>query len=139
MKLVWTSTTDGMNTLKDRAEQSTTLIANTTKMVAMRIMCGAVIKDFDTNGNMFRSIDKNTTDPTKLKNKIVELYDRFLDEKLTITSMDVVDTYALLTAAAKERREAGERHASWGISCHWEENEGYLKYDDLDEKGMMYD
>ncbi len=66
---------------KDRAEKSTTLIANTAQMAAMRIMCGAVIKDFDTNGVMFRGIDRNTTDPTKLKNKIVELYDRFLGEK----------------------------------------------------------
>ncbi len=39
-----------MATVKDRAEKSTTLIANTAEMASMRIMCGAVIKDFDTNG-----------------------------------------------------------------------------------------
>ena len=94
-----------MTTVKDRAEKSTTLIANAAQMASMRIMCGAVIKDFSTNGVMFRGIDRNTTDPTKLKNKIVELYDRFLGEKLTTNSLDVVDTYELLTASAKERMD----------------------------------
>jgi hypothetical protein len=127
-----------MASVKDRAEKTTTLIANTAEMAAMRMMCGAVIKDFDTNGVMFRGIDRNTTDPTKLKNKIVELYDRFLGEKLTTTSLDVVETYELLTAAAKERRDTGKRHANWDISCPWEEDRGWEKYSDLDEKGMMY-
>jgi len=125
--------------VKDRAEKSTTLIANTAEMAAMRIMCGAVIKDFDTNGKMFRGIDRNTTDPTKLKNKIVELYDRFLGEKLTTTSMDVVDTYTLLTAAAKERRD---NDIHWAMdettSCPWEEHDGWNKYDSHDPKGMIY-
>jgi len=127
-----------MVTVKNRAEKTTTLIANTAEMAAMRMMCGAVIKDFDTNGVMFRGIDRNTTDPTKLKNKIVELYDRFLGEKLTTTSLDVVETYELLTAAAKERRDTGKRHANWDIYCPWEEDRGWEKYSDLDEKGMMY-
>jgi len=104
----------------------------------MRMMCGAVIKDFDTNGVMFRGIDRNTTDPTKLKNKIVELYDRFLGEKLTTTSSDVVETYALLTAAAKERRDAGKKNAQWDIACPWEEQDGWRNYNAIDEKGMMY-
>jgi len=104
----------------------------------MRIMCGAVIKDFSTNGRMFRGIDRNTTDPTKLKNKIVELYDRFLGEKVTTTSSDVVDTYALLTAAADERMDQGKTNAQWDIACPWEEDEGWNKYDTDDPKGMMY-
>jgi len=127
-----------MATVKDRAEKSTTLIANTAQMAAMRIMCGAVIKDFDTNGVMFRGIDRNTTDPTKLKNKIVELYDRFLGEKVTTTSSDVVDTYAMLTAAAKERMDQGKTNAHWDIACPWEEQDGWMKYNAVDPKGMMY-
>ena len=127
-----------MASVKDRAEQSTTLIVNAGQMASMRIMCGAVIRDFDTNGVMFRGIDKNTTNPTKLKNKIVELYDRFLGEKLTTTSLDVVDTYALLTAAAKERRDTGSDWAAGDTSCPWEEHEGWLKYDAHDPKGMIY-
>ena len=125
--------------VKDRAEKSTTLIANTAQMAAMRIMCGAVIKDFETNGVMFRGIDRNTTNPTKLKNKIVELYDRFLGEKLTTTSLDVVDTYELLTASAKERRD---NDIHWAMdedtSCPWEEHDGWNKYDAHDPKGMIY-
>jgi len=127
-----------MVTVKNRAEKTTTLIANTAEMAAMRIMCGAVITDFNTNGVMFRGIDRNTTDPTKLKNKIVELYDRFLGEKLTTTSSDVVETYALLTAAAKERRDSGMNNADWGIGCLWEEDNGWNKYNNRDDKGMMY-
>ena len=87
---------------------------------------------------MFRGIDRNTTDPTKLKNKIVELYDRFLGEKLTTTSLDVVETYELLTAAAKERRDTGMQNADWGVGCMWQEDEGWLKYNNKDPKGMMY-
>jgi len=127
-----------MATVKDRAEKSTTLIANTAEMASMRIMCGAVIKDFSTNGRMFRGIDRNTTDPTKLKNKIVELYDRFLGEKVTTTSSDVVDTYAMLTAAAKERMDQGKTNAHWDIACPWEEQDGWMKYNAVDPKGMMY-
>jgi len=127
-----------MVTVKNRAEKTTTLIANTAEMAAMRMMCGAVISDFNTNGVMFRGIDRNTTDPTKLKNKIVELYDRFLGEKLTTTSSDVVETYALLTAAAKERRDTGMQNADWGVGCMWQEDEGWLKYNNKDPKGMMY-
>ena len=127
-----------MATVKDRAEKSTTLIANAAQMASMRIMCGAVIKDFDTNGVMFRGIDRNTTNPTKLKNKIVELYDLFLGEKLTISSPDVVDTYAMLTTSAKERRDAGDNWASGNISCPWEEDAGWEKYDATDNQGMIY-
>jgi hypothetical protein len=127
-----------MVTVKDRAEKSTTLIANTAEMVAMRIMCGAVIQDFDTNGVMFRGIDKRTTDPTNLKNKIVELYDRFLGEKFTTTSPDVVDTYALLTASAKERKDAGKDWAVGDTHCPWEEARGWEKYDATDKQGMIY-
>ena len=53
-----------MVTVKDRAEKSTTLIANTAEMAAMRIMCGAVIRDFNTNGVMFRGIDRNRFNTT---------------------------------------------------------------------------
>jgi hypothetical protein len=127
-----------MLTVKDRAEKSTTLIANTAQLASMRIMCGAVIKDFDTNGAMFSGIDRNTTDPTKLKNKIVELYDRFLGEKLTTTSLDVVETYELLTASAKERREAGKGWATQDVQCPWEEDKGWEKYNGNDPKGMLY-
>jgi hypothetical protein len=127
-----------MATVKNRAEKTTTLIANTAEMAAMRMMCGAVIKDFDTNGVMFRGIDRNTTDPTKLKNKIVELYDRFLGEKLTTTSLDVVDTYELLTASAKERRDRGKGWATQDVNCPWEEHRGWEKYDHDDPNGMVY-
>jgi len=87
---------------------------------------------------MFRGIDRNTTDPTKLKNKIVELYDRFLGEKVTTTSLDVVDTYELLTASAKERRDRGKGWATQDVNCPWEEHEGWKKYDHDDPKGMVY-
>jgi hypothetical protein len=127
-----------MNTVKDRAEKSTTLIANAAETAAMRIMCGAVIKDFDTNGVMFRGIDKNTTNPTKLKNKIVELYDRFLGEKLTTTSLDVVDTYEMLTLTANERRNNHQTWATADVTCPWEEHDGWNKYEQNDPKGMMY-
>jgi hypothetical protein len=127
-----------MLTVKDRAEKSTTLIANTTQLASMRIMCGAVVKDFDTNGVMFSGVDRNTTDPKKLKNKIVELYDRFLGEKVTTTSLDVVDTYELLTTSAKERRDAGKGWATQDVDCPWEEHEGWMKYDANDPKGMIY-
>jgi len=101
-------------------------------------MCGAVIKDFDTNGPMFRGIDKNTTNPTKLKNKIVELYDRFLGEKLITTSLDVVDTYDMLVLTAKERRAAGHDWATGDVECPWEEDEGWMNYDATDRQGMIY-
>jgi hypothetical protein len=52
--------------------------------------------------------------------------------------MDVVDTYALLTVAAKERRDAGKQNAQWDIACPWEEHEGWEKYDHDDPKGMVY-
>ena len=75
----------------------------------------------------------------KLKNKIVELYDRFLGEKLTTTSLDVVDTYELLTSSAKERRD---NDIHWAMdedtSCPWEEHDGWNKYDAHDPKGMIY-
>ena len=127
-----------MVTVKDRAEKSTTLIANTAEMAAMRIMCGAVIRDFDTNGLMFHGIDKNTTDPTKLKNKIGELYDRFLGENFTTTNLDVVDTYALLTASAKERKDAVKYWAVGDSHCPWEEVRGWEKYDATDKQGIIY-
>ncbi len=88
---------------------------------------------------MFRGIDRNTTDPTKLKNKIVELYDRFLGEKVTTTSSDVVDTYALLTASAKERRDNGKTNGpNLGYCVSMGRDEGWRSMMLNDPKGMMY-
>ena len=129
--------TDTRN-VKNRGTKATAVISNTIHHAANRIMCGAVIRDFDTNGVMFSGIDRNTTDPTKLKNKIVELYDRFLGEKVTTTSLDVVDTYDMLVLTAKERRDNNLGWASAEVECPWEEHEGWNKYNGDDPKGMIY-
>ena len=107
-------------------------------MASMSIMCSAVTKDFDINGVMFHGIDRNPTDPTKLKNKIVELYDRFLCEELTTSSLDVVDTYEMLTLTAKERRASNHDLATAEVECSWEEHVGWMKYDGTDRQEMIY-
>ena len=129
--------TDTRN-VETRGTKETAVVSNTIHYATNLIMCGAVIKDFDTNGAMFCGIDRNTTDPTKLKNKIVELYDRFLGEKLTTTSLDVVDTYDMLVLTAKERRDNNKTWATLDVECVWEEDRGWEKYDGNDPKGMIY-
>ena len=132
--------TDG-TAVKDRAELATTVLANAAALATNSIAQPAVINDFNNNGPIFKGIDRNTTDPTKLKRKIVELYDRFLGEKVSINSLDVADAYSLLTMAAKERRDKNNTWACADVDCSWwrtEDQEGWKHHNQDDPKGMLY-
>jgi len=131
---------DGL-AVKDRAELATTVLANAAALAANSIAQPAVINDFNNNGPIFKGIDRNTTDSTKLKRKIVELYDRFLGEKVSINSLDVADAYSLLTMAAQERRDNNKAWACADVDCNWwrtEDQEGWKHQDQDDPKGMVY-
>ena len=108
-----------------RARDLTAVMAGVAKRHAMQIACAVVTRDFylrtGSEQRLLAGIDKDTTAPDAIRDKLVELHDKLFGVEVTLHSPDVERAYGLFADVLERRRAARDtrfEHRNCNAGAH---------------------